>query len=514
MVTSGLPDDKASTQDRRWPVGVALLSAWLLPATTAQRTRHASFNKIFLVHLIAVLATVVAIALLVAWHEAVDWFNADASLRHSGGVFNRLLRDFTKAPVEFLLAIVGIALLIELAHAVLAVVVMPWGARDEALRRSYRNALRQSLLKSAHVLALVVMFGTVLVASKRLKQEWMIRNNIIRVDEIPTIPILPPIPPGDPAYDRALVTYRSTVKEYDRQASLIQDLYTLSTLSKPWYIELREPVLIVLGGAMVLWFLWALLRSVGARRDVITIVRPPTCEACGYNLTAIPMESRCPECGDAVLKSLGPDARPGSPWQDRAMIGIVSAWCKTAFVAIQTPDELGHQLRTADPGIDHRRFMALHLPIVFGVGFLTLFVFALLLAPDDMFRDELPMFLMVMTMFGMACVGGMVVFSLLAAATIGSFESYRYKRNLLPAAMQIASYLATYLTIWAVFGGATSVGVNWAKEAYVFRGLEDLTGVYHETLFVATWLVPNVACCIWFFLLLYRGTIGAAYANR
>lgn len=514
MNTAGLPDEKASTRERRWPVGVALVTAWLFPATTTKRTRHASFKMIWFVHIIAVLATVATIFVLVTWYESGGGFDADTFFHQMRGVLNRLTRDLAEAPVEFVLTAAGIVLLMELAYAVLTAVVMPWGARDEPLRTSYHSALRSTLLSATHVLAIVLLFGTLLVASQRLKQEWMIRQGMIKAEHLPTTPIPPSMSPDDLGYSKALSAYQAEVKRNQQTLLVIQRVYDLSKLPKPFYIEYREPLLFVIASAMALWFLWALLRGVGASREVIPIARPPMCELCGYNLMTIAMESRCPECGEAVLKSLGPDARPGTAWQNRPTIGTDSEWGVTATMAFENPNELGHQIRTIKPGIDHRRFLALHLPIVFGVGFLSFFAFALLSAPGAFLMDQLPIFLLVMTIFGMACVGGMVVFTLLAVLTIGTFESYRYKRNLLPAAMQIASYLATYLTIWSIFGGALGLGVFWAEDAYFFRGLQDLTGVYHETLVVATWLVPNVACCLWFFLLMYRGTIGAAYANR
>ncbi len=42
---------------------------------------------------------------------------------------------------------------------------------------------------------------------------------------------------------------------------------------------------------------------------------PPRCESCGYDLTSLSMEGRCPECGLVVAESLSPGRRPGSVWQ-------------------------------------------------------------------------------------------------------------------------------------------------------------------------------------------------------
>ena len=143
-----------------------------------------------------------------------------------------------------------------------------------------------------------------------------------------------------------------------------------------------------------------------------------------------------------------------------------------------------------------------------------MFAFAWISAPRESLLRDLPVFIMLSAVFGIICVGGMVVFTLLGPFVTGPAESMRSLRSLLPASMQIACYLAPYLTLWCVFGGATGLVVYFADEAYVFRGLQDLTGVYHETLVVLAWLVPNSAWGIWFFVLVHRGAMAAAYANR
>ena len=42
----------------------------------------------------------------------------------------------------------------------------------------------------------------------------------------------------------------------------------------------------------------------------------------------------------------------------------------------------------------------------------------------------------------------------------------------------------------------------------------DHTGIYRDLLAQLTWLLPNLACCIGYCLLVRRGTAGTQYANR
>jgi len=112
------------------------------------------------------------------------------------------------------------------------------------------------------------------------------------------------------------------------------------------------------------------------------------------------------------------------------------------------------------------------------------------------------------------CIGGTVVFTLAGTMAIGTFESLRQRRNLLPGTMQVACYLAGYLTLWALFGGASAVIVFAMEEERWFHVLQQWTGVYRDMLATSAWLVPNLAWCVMYFVLLARGTAGAQYANR
>jgi hypothetical protein len=71
-------------------------------------------------------------------------------------------------------------------------------------------------------------------------------------------------------------------------------------------------------GVPVLALFWASHAVTGVRRLQPTVALPPTCEQCGYNLSFLSTEGRCPECGTPIAESLEPDrARPGPAWESR-----------------------------------------------------------------------------------------------------------------------------------------------------------------------------------------------------
>jgi hypothetical protein len=69
--------------------------------------------------------------------------------------------------------------------------------------------------------------------------------------------------------------------------------------------------------------LWVRALVVGASRYVgdadgpAFSPREPLCDACGYRITGLPLESRCPECGAAARDSLPGGLRRVTTWQDR-----------------------------------------------------------------------------------------------------------------------------------------------------------------------------------------------------
>ncbi len=495
----------------RWSIGLALLTAWLLPATTARRTAHVSLPGAWALHLIAALLTFVLIMFLVAWSKA----DGALSIGPIVSEFQEIVREIATArqrqPIRFPFAVMGVGLLIEVSFLGVALLVMPWGACDEPLRCSYRHALRRTWLQTAHVIPIVLFVGTMIVVFDRLGTEWRQAN------PGPVLLTPPPavqLPPSDPEYPQAISDYQAALQQFNQQNPQVRQNLRAWRRNQPLYIEYYEPLLAEMGLLLMLWLLWGLLRSVGVSRDVPPIARPPTCEACGYNLTTISLESKCPECGETVLASLGPDNRAGTEWQRRREVGRWLAWRGCTAAVLRRPHQFGRQLRLMSPGTGHRSFFALHLPVVFVIAMACMLIFAAFTAGVSEVTEEPAVFLMAISMFGCMCVAGTVTFSLTAAGTIGLFESLRHKRNLLPGTMQVGCYLGGYLTLWAFFGAATGLLVLALETSSFFRTLEDYTGIYRAVLATWAWLLPNLACCAGYFILISRGTAGTQHANR
>jgi len=65
-----------------------------------------------------------------------------------------------------------------------------------------------------------------------------------------------------------------------------------------------------------MWFVGA-HRYVGPPDGPAFAPRQPLCDACGYPIVHLPLETRCPECGLAVRESLPGGRRQATPWVER-----------------------------------------------------------------------------------------------------------------------------------------------------------------------------------------------------
>ncbi len=453
-ISEAMPRTTEGVREPRWPAAMAFVTGWLLPATTARRTQHMPLAYAWLVHLIAALIIVALIILLVAWSEAGGHlYDIDRVFLKFELIVDEIAEELTSPPYGETAAVLAVALSIEAAFLVLALLVMPWGARDEPLRASFRNALRQTWLRTVQIIPCVFIVGSFAV----------------------------------------IVNQRGGVFSY---------------------LEYGIPMIVEAGFAAALWLLWGLLRAVGASRAVPPIERPPMCEACGYNLTTIPMDSRCPECGIAVAVSLGPDARAGTPWNRRQNVGCWRAWWQCSVTAFHCPGELGRQVRVISPVTDHRVFLALHLPVIFLIGAAGIMALYVAIEGFDELAEEPTFVSIAAPILGIACVGGAVLFALFAALIVGVIESLRCKRNLLPGAIQVACYLAGFLAVWVLFGAISSVTMVVLSDTHWFYSLEILTGIDQYVLGTWLWLLTNAVWGIWYFVLVARGTAGTKYANR
>ncbi len=498
------PAEAEPSAERRWSVWRAILAALFLPATTARRTTHLSLATAFAVHVVGVLLIVAII------------FGAEPLYGITGPLtVGRILYEFSISLTKFAhevsaypgwvwVNIVVISVGIEAFVALLALTIMSWGARDEPLRETYRHSLRTVLLRTVHAALIALCIATVAVSLARRERQWL--------------RVYPPTPPTAPQAGSRVVGGPSVPPPTNQQWADYSREYAewdaQRRLNEPWYLVQQELVLAHVVMACTAWFLWALLRGVGARHENRPIQRDPMCDTCGYNLLTISMDSRCPECGDAVQHSLGPDARPGTSWQRRRLIGRWQAWWDAAWTAPHRPDALGRRIRLFSPGKDHSVFLSLHLPVVFLIGAATpLSLYAIdegmnpfVTAPEFAFVAG--------PMTGYAACFFTIGLSLLSASVIGCVYSLREKRNLLSGAVQVSCYLSAFFTAWVLFAGANMIAtVFFEKEGWA-DAVETLTGVNRILVTALSWLMPNCIIGLWYLTRVAKSTAATRYANR
>jgi len=463
------------------------------PATAAKRTLDISLRHAAAVHVLSALIAIISLVAIIAAMEGESVRSALASIG----------RDFKQDPRTSCLVVLGVISLIEMGFVGLSFVLMPWGAVDEPLRASFSHALRRAWCQSPHVALCIMLIALFVSHMENLNDAWLAANPI----DYPQAPNPPPgMQPGTPesdAYDQLMQAYWN---EYSR-------IRAIAHAAKPWYLQGDEPIVVCFGFACALWFLTALLRAVGVRRTALPLPRQPRCDACGYDLTTMSLESRCPECGEPVMASLGPDARPGMPWERRRGF---SAWFACTRLAIFDPVRLGRMLRLQSPGTAHRRFLLLHLPIVFLVGAASLPALAVI---DKLLRSPLggppPMIEIVFVglAFGICCTIATVLVSLGTAGYCAVLFYIRDKRNLLTGSAQVVCYLMASLILWELFGAATAIGAILLSNDPTFIARVQ-NRVDPGLLAFLLWFVPNLLCGFIYLRLAYNAVAATRYANR
>ncbi len=506
----------ATPTERSWSAWIASLTAGFAPATTARRTNHVTLRSAFLIHLVAACVTVVLVLGLDAWSTTMR----PGALRTFGDQWadsiEDLVEELVEDPWESVAIVATVSLATECGFLLLAFIVMSWGACDEPIRQSFRHSLRRTWLQSVHAVWAVLLAGSVVICMGEIQRRSMQGMPPIHW---PKQPPQPPLSPTDPGYAQAQAEFQRAMADY------VQEIQVASAQHwQQWRDRVKYPEYIQVATccAAALWVLWALLRAVGAPRPAAPIARPPQCDQCGYDLTTLLMEGRCPECGLPVSASIGPGARPGSLWQLRGIPVRGSAWWACAQMAIFRPAELGRQLQTVWPGNDHRRFFANVLP-----GF-ALVAIAVLLAcvragetttrMKDIF-EELAFFgFPIVASLG---VGGAVLCTCAAASCIGFLQGLRAGRNLMSGSMQVACYLAGYLLVCVILSGALGALGIWVDSsctvsiyAHWFQAVAQRVRVDRELLSFSLWFLCTLVLGIHYLVLVARGTAATRFANR
>jgi len=337
----------------------------------------------------------------------------------------------------------------------------------------------------------------------------------------PTItwPTQPTYPRNAAPDSQQMKEYNAAMQEYQKQVQAAGQKWSQTWAERrkrrPFLVK-YGPVFIGYGCFMaVIWILWALFRAVGIRRQKVPVSRDPMCEFCGYNLIGTAVDSRCPECGQWVTASLGDDVRAGSPWDRRHEVGLWRAWWRCCVDAVFRGRHLGRQLRINPPSHAGRGFLLMHLVPIFLIGGIGIALCIMISEGTDVLTEENGVIV-----WGVAPVVGYfssltaLVLALLSASLVGMIYTVQRQRNLLPAAMQVASYLGGYLVAWACFASVCSVIVIALDEADVLRAWGKVLHIDGELLGFFGWFLPNLLWVGVYLLLVWRGTAGAQYANR
>lgn len=489
--------------EKRWPASAALVTSWLCPATTARRTDHISLGRAFGVHVVACLIGTAVVFFLLGWDRAIFQSDIGDAWPHALIIVRDVAKYVVGNPFAGISAILGIAVGVWLSFVCVALMLAPWGARDELFRASIARGLRRTWLQTSHLVAAVLLLWGGESLLRQAEKAYSTQHPYPHVD-----PNDWPAPPTtQPVTTQAQMTYETEMEAvWERNRAMVSEWRGKG----PWYVQYRG-LLTYLEILPMAWLIWGVLRSMGASSRVPSMDRPPLCEFCGYNLTGAAMDWRCPECGRPVAESLGPSVRPGAPWERRAELGRWRAWWRCVLDPILRPTRFGRQIRVVERQTSYRSFLMLHVlaavvvvPAVVVVDFLVT-------------ENTTPAYLVVDILEGSAVASAIcaflatVIVALSTAGLVGLSEVVRFRGNMLPASMQMAGYLGGYLVFFAAYVATTSAVVieNWMAFTRLFQTLS-----HWEILFCSVWFGPYFLLWVGYAVLISRGTAAARYANR
>lgn len=444
----------------------------------------------------------------------------DGNWNHGTGpwqAFNEELEDLIPVPglsagkIGFITLVLGGW---ELGLIIAALVIMPWGAVRERLASSFRHALRTIYLFLPAPVVLLVLLG--------LLGYWIDAAAAARNFEFKRVPPkAPPMPAsllGTPGTEAEWAEFKTKADVYQREMQVYyaahQAAWEAHYASLPLPVRYPDEARATLVFLAIAFGVRTLLACAGVARPPSAPPRAATCEFCGYNLTHL-VEPRCPECGESAERALGACFHAGSPWERREARRRVAAYLDTAILALTAPRELGRQVCGASPSPQWRSFVGVSLLLTF-VTTVMGFIFAILVGADgDPLREARPEMIAVLICFGIGCTLVGLAESLVAALLIGLLAGWQTRRNLLPAAMQMAGYQSGYLVLWAGAGALWSTAIiRDLDRGSFFQTATHSLGQDRFVLGMLTWWFLNLIVLLVQLTLLWRGTRVAQHANR
>lgn len=447
---------------------------WLLPRRAARRTWNGALWQAWLWHAAVSLLTFFVAATIFCWYED------DYPL----AFLNKMMAGFQQDPREFLIDAAITIGVFELVVVLVAFAVMPWGCQDEPIGRSFANTFRQTWLHTTHLLAVLPLLMLILIGF----EEW---GNSYRQAH---------------GYNRWGLSPAERL-EYEQL--------------KPLLLRYAFPFSASLVGLSGVWIIWSLVRAVATPRPEPTFRRDPMCEFCGYNLIATPMDSRCPECGRAVVDSLGEHVRDGPPWGQGRFLGSLRHWGRNCLLAVLRPGQFGRMIPARTPLFGHGRVFALHMTTAYVVGVASVGIVRYLEGQRLMRHDrdyysfftpidEFGQVLLVCAFFLLILLAFLGLWAWLVTVTGRAYTG----RNLGRVAMVMTAYATSLPVLWlfCLFTGYAIVHGGELQNR-IHRRLRN-PYVDPELIVGAMWIIPTLIVVAWYCHSISRGVRAARWANR
>lgn len=456
-----------------WPASAAWSESWLRPAELARRTNDVPLRRAWGVHILAVLLAVLVAANLVVQFDP--------------GFENAMGQRW-----EWATAALSALMAIEAVFLTLACVLSPWGAQVEPLGRALGHALRRTWLQTPQWVLTLVIAGQFTTVLFRAHDSWIAAHSLEDfMKRAAPQPALPESP---------------TLAERELWWKKVEALELAWWRSQPAYVYYRDEINALVCCAAGAWVLWGLLRAIGAPRPGLDSSPQPLCESCGYNVTGLPPQGCCPECGKPLSDALG---RCGTAWQRRRAIGRMRGYLQSTWLADQYPGRLGRQLLLFDHSTDHRRLVIWHLLAAATVSVLGCLLLARAGNGRRLSADEMLDAGIAGAIFG----ASITLLALnLSAGLVGVFFALRHRRQVMPAAMQGACYLLPLLVVilaWCWISGAAVIADR--MEIWGFAQALGLPSIPMQFL---TWALPVIAWLVFYFSRLGKIAAAARFANR
>jgi hypothetical protein len=261
---------------------------------------------------------------------------------------------------------------------------------------------------------------------------------------------------------------------------------------------------------LLLWQLTALVRAVRVEyRRAGDFPQPhdPFCDNCGYNLTMAPAEGRCPECGRYVMESLGPDTRPGTPWERRVETGRLRAIARQVRMLIVCPRKLYFQTPTLAGQAAAQRWL---------IGSLVVIAFEAAWIVPGFYLGTSEREISWRTFWGAAAMGliwavmGLMMVGI-ETAGVAAFSRMRGHPVALATAAKVTAFASPLMVSWVILGGAQLLA------APHFQPLADahhLTERTRQMLLAGSLGFAHIGGLLWYELTVYRGVRAVQFANK